>query len=302
MGHEIGEFLRTRRARIQPADAGLPDTGRRRVPGLRREELAQLAGVSVDYYVRLEQGRTPSVSDAVLDAIARVLLLDATEREHLRRLARASLARPPANGRRQRVRPGPQRLLDLMVDIPAFVLGRRMDILAWNRLADVLHGFAGRPAEQLNVARLTFLEPVAVDFYPEWDAVAQETVAYLRLDAGRHPDDPRLAALIADLSLGNETFRRLWNQHPVREKTHGDKRINHPVAGALEFRYETLALPGDPDQLIVAYTVEPASPTAERLRLLHEVLLEPVVGVPLVVERRDLLVAGRPVHGDRLGE
>jgi transcriptional regulator with XRE-family HTH domain len=299
MGHEIGEFLRTRRARIQPTDAGLPDTGRRRVPGLRREELAQLAGVSVDYYVRLEQGRTPSVSDAVLDAIARVLQLDATEREHLRRLARARVSRPAIPGRRQRVRPGPQRLLDLMVDVPAFVLGRRMDILAWNRLADVLHGFADRPAEQLNVARLTFLEPAAVDFYPEWDAVARETVAYLRLDAGRHPDDPRLAALIDELSLGNETFRRLWSQHPVSEKTHGDKRINHPLVGALEFRYETLALPGDPDQMIVAYTVEPASPTADRLR---QLLFEPVVGIPLVVERRDLSVAGRAIHGNRLGE
>jgi transcriptional regulator with XRE-family HTH domain len=293
MGHEIGEFLRTRRARIQPADAGLPDTGRRRVPGLRREELAQLAGVSVDYYVRLEQGRTPSVSDAVLDAIARVLQLDATEREHLRRLARSTVSRPATKGR-QRVRAGTQRLLDMMGDIPAFVLGRRMDILAWNRLADILHGFSERPADQLNVARLTFLEPAARDFYPEWDAVAQETVAYLRLDAGRHPDDPRLAALIGELSLGNETFRRLWSQHPVREKTHGDKLINHPVAGRLEFRYETLALPDDPEQMIVAYTVE-------RLQLLQP-LLEPVVGVPLVVERRDLLVAGRPVHGDRLGE
>jgi transcriptional regulator with XRE-family HTH domain len=252
MGQEIGEFLRTRRARIQPADAGLPDTGRRRVPGLRREELAQLAGVSVDYYVRLEQGRTPSVSDPVLDAIARVLHLDTTEREHLRRLA----SRPAtATGRRQHVRPGTQRLLDLMAGIPAFVLGRRMDILAWNRLADVLHGFAERAekTDQLNVARLTFLEPAARDFYPEWDAVAEETVAYLRLDAGRHPDDPQLAALIGELSLGNETFRRLWSQHPVREKTHGDKVINHPVGGRLEFRYETLALPDDPDQLIVAY-------------------------------------------------
>ncbi|MER5642500.1 helix-turn-helix transcriptional regulator [Kitasatospora sp. NPDC002227] len=266
MDNDLGGFLQSRRARIRPEEVGLPAHGRRRVPGLRREEVAQLAGVSVDYYVRLEQGRGQNVSEAVLTAIARVLRLDGTEQAHLRDLVRPARRRAPAG--RAAVRPGLQRLLDAMTTTPAFVLGRRMDVLAWNALADAIAGFSARSPAELNQARQVFLDPTAPTCYPDWAAVAAETVAYLRLDAGRHPDDPALATLVGELSLHSADFRRLWADHLVKEKTYGIKRLVHPLAGELEFGYETLALPGDPDQLLVAYTVTPGSPTAERLALL----------------------------------
>jgi hypothetical protein len=207
------------------------------------------------------------VSDAVLDAVARVLPLDPTEQEHLRNLARPGrTARNEAP--RQRVRSGLQRMLDTMTDAPAFIVGRRMDILAWNRLADAVSDFQALPPGERNAARHTFLHPDAREFYPDWDAVAAETVGYLRLDAGRHADDRRLAELIGELSMNSETFRRLWARHDVNEKTHGTKWIHHPVVGELRFDYETFAPPGDPDQLLVAYLAQPGSPTEERLRLL----------------------------------
>lgn len=263
--NELGSFLQSRRARIQPEEVGLPPHGRRRVPGLRREEVAQLAGVSVDYYIRLEQGRGKNVSDAVLDAVARVLRLDPTEQAYLRDVARPGQTRP--HGRRSdRVRPGVRLMLDSMKDTPAFVLGARMDVLAWNALGTAVNGFAGLPDP--NMARAAFLHPGARDFYPDWAAVAAETVAYLRLCAGRHPDDERLCALIGELSLHSADFRRLWADHLVKEKTHGVKRIRHPEVGELELGYETLALPGDPDQWLVVYTAQPGSATAERLAVL----------------------------------
>ncbi|MEV0681109.1 helix-turn-helix transcriptional regulator [Actinosynnema sp. NPDC050436] len=266
MNHDLGEFLRTRRARVRPDDVGLPGGGRRRVPGLRREELALLAGVSVDYYMRLEQGRTPAVSDAVLDAVARVLRLDETERAHLR-----NLVRPAARPRRaapQRIRPGLQRLLDRMTDVPAFVMGRRSDLLAWNALGDALYGFSDFAPDMLNSARHTFLDPASRRFYRDWPTVAADTVAVLRLDAGRHPDDARLAALVGELSVKDELFARLWAQHAVLEKTHGTKLMHHDVVGDLDLDYEVLALPGDPDLQLAVYTAREGSPTEERLRLL----------------------------------
>ncbi|WP_433268839.1 helix-turn-helix transcriptional regulator [Actinosynnema sp. CS-041913] len=265
MNHDLGEFLRTRRARVRPDDVGLPGGGRRRVPGLRREELALLAGVSVDYYMRLEQGRTPAVSDAVLDAVARVLRLDETERVHLRNLVRPTTARKAVP---QRVRPGLRRLLDSMEEVPAFVMGRRTDLLAWNALADALYGFSDFEPDMLNNARHTFLQPETRRFYRDWPAVAADTVATLRLDAGRHPDDARLAELVGELSVKDETFRKLWAQHAVLEKTHGVKLIRHPVVGDLDLDYEMLRLPGDPGLHLGVYTAEEGSPTEERLRLL----------------------------------
>jgi transcriptional regulator with XRE-family HTH domain len=244
---------------------GLPDLGRRRVPGLRREELAQLAGVSVDYYVRLEQGRSPRVSDAVLTAIARVLRLDDTERAHLR-----NLVRPVRSARRndqpQRVRPGLLRMLEMMPDLPAFILGRRMDILAWNTLGDAVTGFS--TTDPCNAAWHTFLDPRTRELYPEWDIVAAETVGFLRLAAGRHPDDPHLTALVGELSVKSETFRRLWAGQDVKDKTYGRKLIRHPLVGDLELHYETLAPPGEDDQLLVTYTAVTGSPTEDRLKLL----------------------------------
>ncbi len=268
MENTLGDFLRSRRARLQPEDLGLQAYGRRRVQGLRREEVAQLAGVSVDYYIRLEQGRGSNVSDAVLDAVGRVLALDETELLHLRALARPlrPAARPVRGG--QRVRPGVQLLLELMAGVPAFVLGRRMDVLAWNALGDAVHGFAAMDPAHRNMAWQGFLNPAVREFYPHWEAVAAETVAYLRLDAGRHPQDPRLSALVGELSVRSQEFRRLWADHQVKEKTWGGKLIRHPLVGELQLGYETLALPGDPDQTLVTFTAEAGSPTAARLALL----------------------------------
>lgn len=267
MDGDLGDFLRSRRARIRPEDVGLNSYGRRRVPGLRREEVAQLAGVSVDYYIRLEQGRGPSVSDAVLDAIARVLRLDGTEHTYLRTVARPG-TRKAVSPAAQRVRPGLRLLLDTLDPAPAFVLGRRMDVLAWNALGDAVVGFSRMAAAERNMPRQTFLEPAARELYPDWPAVAAETVAYLRLDAGLHPDDKQLAALVGELSLKSEDFRRLWADHQVQAKTYGVKRIDHPAVGGLTLPYETLGLPGDPDQSLVVYTPEPGSETAERIALL----------------------------------
>ncbi|MFI9047693.1 helix-turn-helix transcriptional regulator [Streptomyces sp. NPDC053427] len=269
MDGEIGDFLRSRRARIQPEDVGLPGHGRRRVPGLRREEVAQLAGVSVDYYIRLEQGRGPSVSDAVLDAIGRVLCLDDTEQAYLRTVARPAPRRRSAPGPApQSVRPGLRLLLDLMDRAPAFVLGRRMDVLAWNALGDAVVGFSQMPPEERNMPRQVFLDPQARELYPDWPAVAAETVAHLRLDAGSHPHDRQLTTLVGELSQGSADFRRLWADHQVKEKTYGAKRIAHPVAGELVLPYETLNVPGEADQMLVVYTPEPGSPTEARLSLL----------------------------------
>ncbi|MGV9268416.1 helix-turn-helix transcriptional regulator [Kitasatospora sp. NPDC003701] len=267
MENTVGDFLRSRRARIQPEEVGLPSHGRRRVQGLRREEVAQLAGVSVDYYIRLEQGRGGSASDAVLAAVARVLRLDEVEAAHLHALARPPRPAGPVRGGRP-VREGTRLLLDLMAGVPAFVLGRRMDVLAWNALGDAVQGFSASPPEQRNAARYAFLDPAARAFYPQWDAVAAETVAVLRLDAGRYPDDARLAALVGELSVRSEEFRRLWADHQVKQKTHGVKLIHHPLVGELDFGYETLAVNGSPDQVLVTYTARPGSPTAQKLAML----------------------------------
>ncbi|MCP3804470.1 helix-turn-helix transcriptional regulator [Allokutzneria sp. A3M-2-11 16] len=264
---EMGEFLRSRRARLTPQDVGLRAFGgRRRVPGLRREELAPLAGVSVDYYVRLEQGRRVNVSRTVLDALATALRLTDSEREHLHNLAkpgRQSVAP-------RRVRPPVQHLLDAMGGVPAFVLGRRMDVLAWNDLACALMGdFAARERDARNMPWIIFMDPRSKELYSDWETVAKEVVAYLRLDAGKYPDDPRLAALVGELSVHSEQFRRWWAGHNVQEKVHGSKAFRHPVVGELTLDYESMALPSDPDLIVVAYTAPPGSESAERLRRLE---------------------------------
>ncbi|GAB3134940.1 helix-turn-helix transcriptional regulator [Microbispora hainanensis] len=261
MDGDLGRFLRSRRARIRPEDVGLPAHGRRRVSGLRREEVALLAGMSAEYYIRLEQQRVRNVSDEVLDAVARVLRLDGTERAHLRRLLR-----PPGDRRAPlgQVRPGVRMLLDAAGSVPAFVLGPRMDVLAWNALADAITGFSDMPEGERNMARQTFLTPRARSLYRDWPAVAAETISYLRLYAGRHPGDPLLGPLVAGLSA-DPGFARLWEEHRVAEKTFGVKLLRHPELGDLDFAYETLALPGDPDLLVVMYTADPASPTGRVL-------------------------------------
>ncbi|MFE6871306.1 helix-turn-helix domain-containing protein [Kitasatospora sp. NPDC057692] len=269
---ELSDFLRSRRARLRPSDVGLPDYGgRRRVPGLRREELAQLAGVSTAYYVRLEQGHGENVSAAVLDAIARALRLDPAEHDHLRRIAKPARRGPgrARAARAQRVRPELQQLLDAMEGIPAYVLGRRLDVIAWNRLGNALIGdVAALPPEQRNLAWQVFLDGSARELYLDWEGKATDLVGMLRVEAGRDPDDPRLASLIGELCVKSEDFRRLWAAHDIRDKGHGVKELHHPVVGPLTLRYETFRPAGDADQVLVAYHADPGSPSAESLRLL----------------------------------
>ncbi|MGW6565568.1 helix-turn-helix domain-containing protein [Streptomyces sp. NPDC054975] len=273
---ELSEFLRSRRARLKPEDVGLPDFGRhRRVPGLRREELAQLAGVSVAYYTRLEQGNGRNVSMEVLDSIARALRLNDSERAHLTHLAkptakkkqhRAAIARP------QQVRPGLVQLLDSMETVPAFVAGRRLDILAWNRMARALLGdFTTWEPRERNMARMVFLDPNSRDLYLDWDAKATEVVSVLRLYAGCYPEDPALLELVGELSVRSEEFRSLWAAHTVADKGHGSKRLRHPLVGELTLQYESLKVAGpDPDLVLVTYHAEPGTPSADALRLLAQ--------------------------------
>ncbi|MEU1133868.1 helix-turn-helix transcriptional regulator [Streptomyces sp. NPDC005900] len=258
---ELATFLRSRRARLRPEDVGVrPFGGRRRVPGLRREELAQLAGVSVDYYVRLEQGRSQNVSDSVLDAVAGALRLDAAERAHLGHLTRALRDAPTQNLAPQPVRAGIQVLLGALDEVPAYVLGRRLDILASNRLARLLFGdFDVLPAERRNVAWLHFLDPDARERYPDWEQTARDTVAALRMDLGRYPCDDRLCGLLGELSVRSDDFNRLWAEHHVRENSHGPQRIRHPATGELPLLRETLRLPDELDQTLVTYVAEPGS-------------------------------------------
>lgn len=265
---ELGEFLRSRRARLRPEEVGLIDHGaRRRVPGLRREELAMLAGVSVDHYVRLEQGRTLHFSESVLDAVARALRLNPLEREHFYRLARPwSGEEPPAA---QQVRPGLRRLLDSAADVPAYIVGRGTDVLAWNSVAAALiTDFGALPPQERNLARLVFLDEGMRELYEDWPGKAADVVAYLRLDATRNPGDHNIAALIAELHQSNSDFRDLWDRHELRDKTHGRYVYLHPVVGRIDLGFETLRLPDDPDQAFIAHTVEPNSPSETALRLL----------------------------------
>ncbi|GAA4195529.1 helix-turn-helix transcriptional regulator [Streptosporangium oxazolinicum] len=273
---ELREFLRSRRARIGPREAGLPpQPGTRRVPGLRREEVALLAGVSVDYYIRLERGRDVNVSEAVLEALARALRLDETERDHLFTVAR------PARGRSrpmppQRVRPGLYRMLETLGDVPALILGHRTDVLAANRMARALYtDFDALPHRERNMARFVFLDETARALYADWQASARGTVAALHLYAGRHPRDPRLAELIGELSLRDGDFRRWWAEHDVHRRTFGTKRYHHPLVGELTLDYEALTPDGDPDQTLAVHTAEPGSPSEHALRLLSSWTDEP---------------------------
>ncbi|KUM77633.1 helix-turn-helix domain-containing protein [Streptomyces griseorubiginosus] len=266
---ELSEFLRTRRARLKPEDVGLPEFGRhRRVPGLRREELAQLAGVSVAYYTRLEQGNGRNVSAEVLNAIARALRLSDAESAHLTHLARPKQHKKKAGARTEQVR-GPLRQLLDSIEVPAYVSGRRSDILAWNRMAAAVFGdWSELPAEERNWARLVFLKPEYRELFVDWDQKAYDMVSYLRMDAGCHADDPLLSTLVGELSLKSEEFRRLWATHDVKEKTYGVKRLRHPLVGDLALHFESFRLSDGTDQALITYHAEPGSPSAEALRLL----------------------------------
>ncbi|MER5278021.1 helix-turn-helix transcriptional regulator [Streptomyces sp. NPDC002809] len=269
----MADFLRSARTRLTPQEAGLDDSGRvrRRVSGLRREELAQLAGVSVDYYTRLEQGRSRSASTEVLDALATALRLDDAERSHLHILARPQPARRRRRPRPQRVHPATWELLEILqaADRPAFVLGRRLDVLAHNPLAGhLITDFRALPAAERNQARFVFLDPHARELYRDWPRVAADTTAMLRLDAGRHPDDPALSALVGELSIRSEDFRRFWSDHKVHRRTTGTKDYHHPLVGDLTISYQALTPGDDPDQILFIYSSEPGSPSETAMRLL----------------------------------
>ncbi len=271
---EVREFLASRRARLTPDQAGLPTYGgNRRVPGLRREEAALLAGVSVDYYTHLERGNLTGASEGVLEAVARALQLDEAERAHLFDLARAANAGTKASTQRrpapQQVRPGVQRILDAITDAPADVRNGRRDILAANRLGHALYSeMYIDPVRPANVARFTFLSPRARDFFRDWDKAANDIVANLRTEAGRNPCDRGLSDLVGELSTRSDDFRTRWAAHNVRHHNTGTKRLHHPVVGDLDLAYEAMQLPGDPGLVLVVYTCEPDSPTQEALRFL----------------------------------
>lgn len=267
----LGAFLAARRARVRPEDVGLPDWGRRRVPGLRREELAQLAGVSVDYYVRLEQGRATHPSLEVLEAIARALQLDDLERRHLHDLATPPQARRRRTQRSTRARPALQWLLDGMPATPAMVVNRRLDFLAWNAVGSMLMGgLEQRPERERNSARFVFLDRDARDTYVEWETVARDTVGALRWAAGRDPEDEELAALVGELSVKSAEFAHWWASAEVHEKTHGRKRYAHPVVGELDLWFETFEVPGEEDLMVLTYAAEPGTPSATALKLLTQ--------------------------------
>jgi transcriptional regulator with XRE-family HTH domain len=276
----LAEFLRAARARLTPERAGIADAGRRRVAGLRREELAMLAGVSVDYYTRLEQGRSRSASPEVLDAIADALRFDETERTHLHTIARPRTGRRRRGAKPQRLHPATRALLDTLgaADKPAFVLGRRLDVLGHNRLAGLLIGdFESRPSTGRNLARFLFLEPHARELYVEWEQVAADTAAMLRMDAGRYPDDPQLAALVGELSIQSPEFRRLWARNRVHRRSTGSKRYHHPLVGHLTVSYQAITPGDDPDQTLMVYDTEPGSSSSHALRLLSSTTPEHVV-------------------------
>jgi transcriptional regulator with XRE-family HTH domain len=274
---EVREFLTTRRAKVTPEQAGLPRYGgRRRVAGLRRDEVAQLAGISIEYYTRLERGNIRGVSDEVLDGIARALHLDDVERAHLIDLVRMAGASPVGHRRpaRQQVRPSVRRLLDSMTGTAAFLRNGRLDILAANPLGYALYSPAlnspasGDPRRPANLARFIFLDDQSAQFYRDWDGIAHAAVGSLRAEAGRAPHDRALASLVGELSVCSQPFREQWAAHDVEYYRSGIQPFRHPLAGDLDLEYDALEIPADPGQTIIAYSAEPGSAAHEALGIL----------------------------------
>ncbi|MEU4541010.1 helix-turn-helix transcriptional regulator [Streptosporangium sp. NPDC023825] len=277
-GH-LADFLQARRGLLRPEDVGLRTYGeRRRVPGLRREELAMLAGISAPYYTRLEQGQSRNASREVLDAIANALRLDEPERAHLHALAGAPRrGRPASRPRPERVTPATSALLAAFGSTPAIVVGRRSDVLAWNRQG---HGlFAGHldpdgpgvPERRPNMARLVFLDAHTRDLYTDWPAKARAVVGNLRLTAGRHPDDPLLAGLIGELTMRSPEFASMWADHRVLACDVADYEMRHPLVGTLTVTQQTLQSPQGNGPALVVATADPGSPSATALTLLSHV-------------------------------
>ncbi|MDA8440342.1 MAG: helix-turn-helix transcriptional regulator [Propionibacterium sp.] len=295
ISRDAHDFLMTRRAQLSPEEVGIPTYGRRRrVAGLRRDEVALLAGMSVDYYTRIERGYVAGVSETVLESIARALRLSEHEHAHLNdlvRIANGSTARSACPMPRQ-VRPSIQRLLD-SITVPAWARNGRADFLAGNALGRALYApLFIDPRRPGNTARFTFLDPRASEFYPDWSDMARGVVATLRAESARSPYDKGLTDLIGELATRSELFRQLWASHEVFTHQNGAKRINHPQVGLLELSFEALELASDPGVRILVYDAEPGSATEERLRLLGS--LQALDQVVEVVERRP-----RPVPSDR---
>jgi len=272
---EVREFLMTRRARVTPDAVGLTVGGNRRVAGLRRSEVATLAGVSVEYYSKLERGAVAGASASVLEAVSRALQLDETERAHLLDLARAADGIPTSGRPRRRAgkpavpRHSLQWALSSITDGVAFVRDQRQDLLAVNDLGRAFYSpVIGDGGRTPNLARFQFLDPAARDFYPDWERFAQMCVAIMRAEAGRDPHDKGLQDLVGELSTRSEIFRTLWAAHDVRTHGAGTKRFHHPVVGELTLAYEELAITAEPGHVLLIYTAEPGSPSAERLKLL----------------------------------
>ncbi|NYF12483.1 transcriptional regulator with XRE-family HTH domain [Pseudoclavibacter sp. JAI123] len=269
---QVKEFLSSRRAKITPEQAGLPAYGgNRRVAGLRREEVAMLAGVSVDYYVRLERGNLSGASESVLDAIASTLQLDEAEREHLFNLARASAPSRRASKKQTggELRPAVRQMLDAFSEAPAWVRNDRHDVLAANRLGRALYSpVFDDPRRPVNTTRYIYLNPAARDFWPDFDRIAADAASMLRMEAGRNPHDPKLHQLIGELSTQSELFREMWAAKDVKFHRSGVKRLNHPVVGLLELNFESLPLPSEPGLTMNVYTAAEGSPSADGLRML----------------------------------
>ncbi|WP_298459817.1 helix-turn-helix transcriptional regulator [uncultured Cellulomonas sp.] len=279
---DVREFLMSRRAKVTPDAAGVVGAANRRVPGLRRSEVAALAGVSVEYYAKLERGAIGGASASVLDSVARALQLDDTERAHLLDLARTADGIPPSGRLRRRAtrspspRPSLQWALSAITDGVAFVRDQHQDVLATNALGRAFYSpVIGNGGRTPNLARFQFLDPASRDFYPDWDLFAEMCVAIMRTEAGRDPHDKGLQDLVGELSTHSETFRRLWGAHDVRTHGAGTKRFHHPVAGELTLAYEELAITAEPGQVLMVYTAEPGSGSAERLRLLASWAADP---------------------------
>ncbi|MGI5330656.1 helix-turn-helix transcriptional regulator [Actinomadura nitritigenes] len=290
--NEVGEFLRSRRDRLTPEQAGIIGGGRRRVPGLRREEVATLANISVDYYAKMERGDLRGVAPEILDAVAQSLGLDEAETDHLHDLARAADPHPLRRRKArtdQSVRPGLQRFIDAVTGAPVWVRDRRMDIVTANPLGRALYRPVLEDADgHGNTARFMFLSPAARNFFPDWEQGADDIVATMRTYAGQNPRDKRLTDLIGELVTRSDAFRMRWAAHNVRHHRSGIKRINHPDVGVLELVYEAMDLPANPDWFMFGYTAEPASPTEERLRLLGSLAATPADNTPGgVTGRRD---------------
>jgi transcriptional regulator with XRE-family HTH domain len=270
----LGEFLRSRRGRLRPDEVGIGGgIRRRRVPGLRREELAPLAGVSVGYYTRLEQGQSPNVSDDVLDAIARVLRLNEHERAHLHRLAHPDRNADPT-AEPERLLPGLGAMVQAMTDAPALAVGRSGDILAWNRLAHALFGWnqdfeaPERRDRMVNLLRRDFLDPMSRELYVDWRQKAVDGVAYLRVSAGRYPNDSAIADLVAELTAASEEFAQIWAAHPIDTCATTTRDYHHPVLGELTFTAEFLRSREDEGQGVSVFNAPPDSTSETKLRQL----------------------------------